>query len=289
MVVKKPFIINVKDLTSNIDEYIKEFYTNPIKKFKIKDEKKISIVSNIINNIVKKRSIKYEITKYNKIIVKDVKNGLGCVGNKYKIKSPFGNETSFSTKTFLTNDNKLIIIKEVYFLDKNTISDTYNLINENYKIMEKLNASPKLLDNYVCSDNDYNYIYIISVLEYDNDYIPLKEYINDSKIKTSDIEKIQKKLYDMILNLNKNNLLLNEWYNIEDIIISKKNKDMKFIIVKSFINQNDIIDKKLKSIKKNLKWIINKKEQDDILNISDNVDVYVSKRLLDDNIVKIAL
>lgn len=278
---KYPFIINLKLLYVNIDEYIKEYYTKPITKFITTDNNKIELISNIIKDIVINRSVKYEISKYNKIIIKDSLDTKRCIDKKYEIKEILGNNI------FLTKNNKIIIIKTFYYLEKNNIVNEYKDIISKYKILSKLNMSFKLIDSYICSDEEYKNTYGIFILDYSKDYISLDNYIRDNNIKESDLIDIRNKLYNSILKINKNkDITLNYFYDKNSILVSKKNKDIKFILLDEMMN---IYKFNEKNIRRNINNIITKNENNTYDNNETNITNYISKRLIDNKIISIEL
>lgn len=280
--------INIKGLTDKIDNFIEEYYKNPVNVFTVNDIKKIELVNNIIDNIVRKRSAKYEIEKYNKIIIENTEEGKGCIKREYKIKKVIGKE-KFSAKKFITKNNKLLILKKIYFYEKNSIKKYDDMI-KSYNIMYKSNISPKLLDSYICCNNQYDECYMVFVLEYPTDYILLSDYVKKPNIKNKDIEDIKNTLYEMNKNITKKNILLSDWFEMDDVMISQRDKkSLKYIVLNDVSNFNETIEEKLSKFKRNLKWTIRKNNENYVEINDDTVGVYVSKRLLDNNLINIEL
>jgi hypothetical protein len=281
--------INIKSFTNIIDNYIEEFYKNPVKTFDTNDAKKIDLVANMIENIVSKQSTKYEIEKYNKLILVNTDDGMGCIKKEYKIKKSLGKRTLWGVKRFITKNNKILIIKRLYFFQKNAVKK-YDDIVQSYNTLYKANICPKLLDSYLCCNNEYNECYMVFVLDKPENYILLSEYVNKPSVKSKELEDIKEALYEMNKNLTKKNIVLSHMFEMEDVMISPKNvRDMKYIVLEDLTNLNDTIDYNLKNYKRILNHIIIKNGDNITVNDAENARIYVAKRLLDNNYIKIEL
>lgn len=288
MSIQNTININIKSLTDEIDNFIEEFYKNPVNTFNTSDAKKIELVANMIDNIVLKQSTKYEIEKYNKIILVNTEEGMGCVKKEYKIKKSLG-RSFYGAKRFLTKNNKILIIKKLYFYEKNSVKKYDNLI-QSYNLLYKANACLKLLDSYLCCDNEYNHCYMVFVLEKPENYILLSDYVNKSSVKSKELEDIKEALYELNKKITTKNIVLSDFFEMEDIMISTKNNRMlKYMVLEDVSNLNETIDEKLKKYKRNLNYVIKKKVDNAISNDDENAKIYVAKRLLDNNLIKIEL
>jgi hypothetical protein len=288
MSIENTININIKSLTDEIDNFIQEFYKNPVNTFNTNDTKKIDLVVNMIDDIVSKQSTKYEIDKYNKIILVNTNEGMGCIKKEYKIKKSLG-RALYGAKRFLTKNNKILIIKKLYFYEKNSVKRYDNLI-KSYNLLYKANSCPKLLDSYLCCNNEYNECYMVFVLENPENYMLLSDYVNKSSVKSKELEEIKDALYEMNKNLTKKNIVLSHIFEMEDIIISTKNiRNLKYIVLEDLSNLNETKDDNLKKYKRLLNYVIKKKIDNARANDHENAKIYVAKRLLDNNLINIEL
>ena len=287
MTTKKNSInIDIKFISDKIDKYIEEFYTDPVTISSDIQNDKVEIVDALIRSSVSKKTVQYEIKKYNKIIVSDINDGHGCVKKDHKIKKQIGKDR-FGFKIFVTKQNNLMILQKLNSFEKNSIINTYDKIIKSYETLFKNNLCPKLIDHYICSNDKYNSVYMVTIMELPKDFVLLSEYLQKSKTTSKDIEEIREKIYQISVSLTKKNIMLDEYFEKEDLLVSKS-KDILFIRVENLSNLNETIDNNLKKIRRNLQWIV-KKTEDSRVNSDENVTNYVAKRLLEDNIFKIDL
>ena len=287
MTTKKNSInIDIKFISDKIDKYIEEFYTDPVTISSDIQNDKVEIVDALIRSSVSKKTVQYEIKKYNKIIVSDINHGHGCVKKDHKIKKQIGKDR-FGFKIFVTKQNNLMILQKLNSFEKNSIINTYDKRIKSYETLFKNSLCPKLIDHYICSNDKYNSVYMVTIMELPKDFVLLSEYLQKSKTTSKDIEEIREKIYQISVSLTKKNIMLDEYFEKEDLLVSKS-KDILFIRVENLSNLNETIDNNLKKIRRNLQWIV-KKTEDSRVNSDENVTNYVAKRLLEDNIFKIDL
>jgi hypothetical protein len=287
MTTKKNSInIDIKFISDKIDKYIEEFYTDPVTIVSDIQNDKVEIVDALIRSSVSKKTVQYEIKKYNKIIVSDINDGHGCVKKEHKIKKQIGKDR-FGFKIFVTKQNNLMILQKLNSYEKNSIINTYDQRIKSYETLYKNNLCPKLIDHYICSNDKYNSVYMVIIMEFPKDFVLLSEYLQKSKTTSKDIDEIREKIYDVSVSLTKKNIMLDEYFEKDDLLVSKS-KDILFIRVEKISNLNETIDNNLKKIRRNLQWIV-KKTEDSRVDSDDNVTNYVAKRLLEDNVFKIDL
>ena len=283
---KNSIKIDIKFISDKIDKYIEEFYTDPLTIVSDIQNDKVEIVDALIRSSVSKKTVQYEIKKYNKIIVSDINDGHGCVKKDHKIKKQIG-KNRFGFKIFVTKQNNIMILQKLNSYEKNSIINTYDHRIKSYETLFKLKLCPKLIDHYICSNDKYNSVYMVTIMEFPKDYVLLSEYLQKSKTTSKDLDEIREKIYDISVSLTKKNIMLGEYFEKEDILVSKS-KDIQFIRVENISNLNETIDNNLKKIRRNLQWIV-KKTDDPRTDSDDNVTNYVAKRLLEDNVFTIDL